>query len=126
MADYSPPYANGRRPFTLTASAAVVGGTLIEASTTGSAATTALNSTKCVGVVAHDTASGQRVSVWPLDGVTHEITHTAGGSVGDCLTSLATGLLATTAAGTAHAAGTDLGTALTTAAPATKIRFIGR
>lgn len=126
MADYTPVYANGIKPFTTTASAAVVGGTLVEASTTGSVATAGVGSTKVAGVAAHDAAIGARVTVWPIPGVVHEITHTAGGTVGDVITAAASGLAASTAAATAAAAGTDLGVALTTASAAAKIRFIGR
>jgi len=126
MADYSPVYANGIAPFTATASATITGGTFVEASTTGAVATSGTASTKVVGVAAHDAVSGQRVTVWPIPGVVHEIVHTAGGTVGDVITSLSTGLAASTAAATAAAAGTDLGVALTTAAAAAKIRFIGR
>lgn len=126
MADYTPVYTNGLEPFTATASAAVTGGTLLEATTTGAVATAGANSVKVVGVAAHDAPSGSRVSVWPLPGVVHEIVHTAGGTVGDTIASTATGTAATAVAGTAAAAGYDLGIALTTAAALAKIRFIGK
>lgn len=126
MADYTPVYKNGVEPFTLGASAAITGGTLVEASTTGNCATAGAASVKVVGVAAHDAASGGRVSVWPIPGMVHEVTHTAGGTVGDCITAAASGQAATTAAATAAAAGTDLGIAVTTAGAGAKIRFIGR
>jgi hypothetical protein len=126
MADYSPVYASNIQPLTLTASAAVVGGVFVEATTTGACATAGSASTKVIGVAAHDAASGSRLTVWPLPGVMHEITHTAGGSVGDVIVSTATGTAASVAAATAAAAGTDLGVAVTTAAALAKIRFIGR
>ncbi|SRR6266536_3715807 len=126
MADYSPVFANGIAPFTATTSAAVTGATLAEITTTGAVATAAVGSVKVVGVFAHDAPSGGRVSIWPLPGVVHEIVHTAGGTVGDCITAAANGLLASTAVGTASAAGSDLGLALTTAGAAAKLRFIGR
>jgi hypothetical protein len=126
MADYTPVYTGDIAPFTVTASAAVVGGTLVETSTTGNVATAGAASVKVVGVAAHDAATGQRLSVWPLPGLMHEIVHTAGGTVGDVMTAAANGLMASTAAGTAAAAGTDLGVAVTTAGAAAKIRFIGR
>jgi hypothetical protein len=126
MADYTPVYTGDIAPVTVTASAAVVGGTLVETSTTGNVATAGAASVKVVGVAAHDAATGHRLSVWPLPGLMHEITHTAGGTVGDVMTAAANGLMASTAAGTAAAAGTDLGVAVTTAGAAAKIRFIGR
>jgi hypothetical protein len=126
MADYTPIDSNGSAPFTLTASAAVVGGTLVETTTTGNVATAGAASVKVVGVAAHDAATGSLLSVWPLPGIVHEIVHTAGGTVGDVITAAANGLLASTAAGTAAAAGTDLGVAVTTAGAAAKLRFIGR
>lgn len=126
MADYTPVYTNGLEPFTSTASTAVTGGTLAEATTTGAVATAGAASVKVVGVFAHDAASGARVTVWPLPGVVHEIVHTAGGAVGDVITAAASGQAASTAAATAAAAGTDLGVALTTAGAGAKIRFIGR
>ena len=126
MADYSPVYADGIRPFTLGASGTITGGTLVEATTTGNCATAGAASTKVIGVAAFDAVSGGRVSVWPLPGVMHEIIHTAGGAVGDVMTAAASGQMATTAAATAAAAGTDLGVAVTTASAGAKIRFIGR
>lgn len=127
MADYSPVYANGLAPFTMTASAAVVGGTLAESTTTGACATAGAASLKVIGVFAHDAPSGGRVSVWPIDGVVHEIVHTAGGTVGDLLKAAASGQLATdNTAGVLAAAGTMVGIALTTAGAAAKMRFLGR
>jgi hypothetical protein len=126
MADYTPVYTNGVQPFSTTTSAAVTGGTFVEATTTGAVATAGATSVKVVGVAAHDAASGARLTVWPLPGVVHEIVHTAGGTVGDTIASTATGTAATAVAGTASAAGYDLGIALTTAAALAKIRFIGK
>ena len=126
MADYSPPYANGRRPFTATASAAITGGQLVETTTTGAVAPAGALSRKVAGVAAHDAASGARVAVWPIYGVVHELTHTAGGSAGDCIVAAASGAVGSATQGTAAAAGYDLGTALTTAFAGLPIRFIGK
>jgi len=127
MADYSPVYSNGVIPFTLTASATITGGTLVESTTTGACGPAGAASIKVVGVAAHDAASGARVTVWPVDGIVHEIIHTAGGTVGDILVAAAAGQLATNnTAGVAAAAGTLLGIALTTAGAGAKMRFIGR
>jgi hypothetical protein len=121
MADYSPPYANGAQPFTSTASAAVTGGTVVESSTTGACAATGAAS-KVLGVAAHDAPSGGRVSIWPLPGVVHEVTNTAGNTVGDNIVSAAGGLVAQGAL----ALGTALGTAVATAGVGAKTRFLGR
>ncbi len=126
MADYSPPGANNIQPFTLSASATVVGGTFVETTTTGNVGPAGALSLKVVGVAAHDAGAGQRLTIWPLPGVVHEITHTAGGTVGDCIVAAANGQAATAVQGTAAAAGYDLGQALTTAGAAAKIRVIGR
>ncbi|MGH3658195.1 MAG: hypothetical protein ACRDUA_16190, partial [Micromonosporaceae bacterium] len=88
MADYLPVFG-GVPPFTSTASAAVTGGTLVEATTTGNVGPAGAASTKVVGVAAHDAGTGVAVSVWPIHGNVHEVTHTAGGAVGDVLTAAA-------------------------------------
>jgi hypothetical protein len=127
MSDYSPPYADTITPFTMTASATITGGTLLESTTTGAVGPAGAASIKVVGVAAHDAVTGQRVSVWPLDSIVHEITTTAGGTVGDILVAAAAGQIATNnTAGVAAAAGTLVGIALTTAGAAAKQRFIGR
>jgi len=126
MADYSPVYANGIAPFTLVTSAIVTGGTLVETTTTGAVGPAGALSLKVVGVAAHDAPSGGRLSIWPISGVVHEVTHTAGGTVGDCIVAAAAGALGTATQGTAAAAGYDLGTALTTAGAGLKLRFIGK
>lgn len=125
MADYAPVYAPVE-PFTITASATVTGGTLVESTTTGACGPAGVGSVKVIGVAAHDAVVGMRLSVWPIPGNVHEIIHAAGGTVGDVITAAAAGQLASTAAATAAAAGTDLGVALTTAGAGLKLRFIGR
>lgn len=128
MADYTPVYVSGNNAFTKTASAAVTGGTLAEATTAGSVATAGAASTKVVGVFAHDAASGTRVTVWPLANVEHEIAVVAAGTVtvGDGVASAAGGLAATIVVGTGAAAGSLIGTASTTASAPNKVRFVGR
>jgi hypothetical protein len=125
MPDYVPVY-QGAKPYPANASATILGGQLVEATTTGSVGPAGLNSVKVVGVAAHDAGAGQRVTVHPIAGNVHESTHPAGGSTGDVMTAAASGNVASTAAGTAAAAGTDLGVALSTAAAGAKIRWIGR
>lgn len=128
MADYAPVYANGAKPFTKTASAAVTGGQLVETTTASAVAPAGAASTKVVGVAAHDAASGAKVTVWPLNNVEHEVTVVAAGTVtvGDGVVTGASGTAATAAAATAAAAGTLIGTATTTATAPNKVRFIGR
>lgn len=126
MADYTPVYTNGILPYTSTTSAIVAGGTLVETSTTGAVATAGALSLKVVGVAAHDAASGAKLSIWPITGVVHELPHTAGGTVGDCIVAAASGALGSATQATAAAAGYDLGTALTTAGAGLKLRFLGK
>lgn len=126
MADYSPVHAPGITPFTKTASATITGGQLVETTTTGNVGPAGALSLKCIGVAAHDAASGAKVAVWPLPAVEHEVSHTAGGTVGDCIVPAASGAAGTAAAGTASAAGYDIGVATTTATAGNKIRFVGR
>ena len=128
MADYTPVYTGGVKPYSISTSAAVVGGTLVSASTAGNVATSGAASTAIVGVAAHDAASGARVTVWPIGNCIHEITVVAAGTVtvGDGVTSGASGTAATVVVATGAAAGTLIGTALTTATAPNKVRFIGR
>src|SRR6185503_17950763 len=108
MADYSPVFSAGTEPWTATTSAAVTGGTLAAVSATGTVATAGAASLIVVGVFAHDAASGAQVTVWPLDGVIHEIVTanniTAGGGLQAAASGLAdpvgTGIAAGSAAGT--------------------------
>jgi hypothetical protein len=128
MADYSPVYAGGALPFTKTASAAIVGGTVVENTGVSTVASAAAASTKAVGVAAHDAASGARVTVWPLANVEHEIVVVAAATVtaGDGVITGAVGTVNTVVVATGAAAGTLIGTATTTATAPNKVRFIGR
>lgn len=126
MADYTPVYVAGQLPSTLTASATIAGGQIVEntgASTVGPAGAA---SAKVVGVAAHDAASGVRVTVWPLTGITHEVTSTGTIAAGDGIAAGAAGVAATAVVGTAAAAGTLLGIATTAATGGAKVRFVGR
>lgn len=126
MADYTPVYVSGNNPLTLTASATITGGQILEntgASTVGPAGAA---STKVTGVAAHDAASGSRVTVWPLANVLHEITSTGTIAAGDGIAAGAAGVAATVAVATGAAAGTLLGIAQTAATGGTKVRFLGR
>lgn len=127
MSDYLPVYAAGITPFTVAASAAITGGQLVEATTTGKVGPAGAASVKVVGVAAHDAANGAIVSVWPIDGaVVHETTTPAGVTVGARLAAAAAGTVDSGTAATLAAAGTDLGVALTTASAGAKTQWIGR
>jgi hypothetical protein len=128
MADYSPVYAAGVFPFTKTASAAITGGQVVETTTTGAVGPAAAASLRCVGVAANDTASGGRVTVWPLANVEHEIVVVAAATVtvGDGVIAGTAGTVNTVAVGAGSAAGTIIGQATTTATAPNKVRFVGR
>jgi Uncharacterized conserved protein (DUF2190) len=130
MADYTPVYAAGQLPFSATTSAAVTGGTLAAVSGTGTVATAGALSAIVVGVFAHDAASGARVTIWPLDGLIHEIVAANNITQGNGIQSAASGQVdpATTSLATQAAAGTLIGTALNTvtAGGGAKARFQGR
>jgi hypothetical protein len=109
--DYQPLNPSNTLPYTKTVGAtAVVGGTLVSISgdnlvvpsTTGD---------HPVGVAAHDAGIGGRVTIWPLDGVIHEITMQGviAAVAGNALIAGTTGFLNTSALGAAAAAGTLIG-----------------
>lgn len=128
MADYTPVYAAGQLPWSATTSGAVTGGTLAAVSGNGTVATAGAASTVVCGVFAHDAPSGGRVSVWPLEGLIHEIATannvTAAGGVQAAASGLIDPVASSIAAGSA--AGTLIGTATTTATAPAKVRFQGR
>jgi hypothetical protein len=132
MSDYSPVYSGGTLPFTMTASGAVTGGTPVVAvaASPGVVAAAGATSALCIGVAAHDAASGARVSVWPLANVIHEVAVVAAGTVtaGDGVVTGASATVQTapTSIATQAAAGTLIGIALNTATAPAKVRFIGR
>lgn len=125
MAEYQPAFANNTAPWTLQASAAVTGGRLVEVTGNGTVGPAAAASTKVLGVAANDVASGAKVQVWPLAGLTHRVLVAAAGGVaaGDNLAAAANGCVAPIAAGTF---GTLIGVADRAAADATIVRFVGR
>lgn len=130
MADYTPVYTAGARPATYTTSASVTGGTLLAVSGTATVATAGALSAIVVGVAAHDAASGAKVSVWPLDGLVHEVVAANNITQGNGIQSAASGQAdpATTSLATQAAAGTLIGVALTTvtAGSGAVVRFLGR
>jgi hypothetical protein len=127
VGDYTPVYTGGNVPETFTASAAITGGQVVEATTTGAVGPAGVGA-KPVGVAANDAASGARVTVWPLANAVHEITVVAAATVtvGDGVITAAAGTVNTSAIGVAAAAGTLIGIASTTATAPNKVRFVGR
>lgn len=129
MAEYVPVYTGEVKPAGYTTSAAVIGGRVLAVSATGTVAHAAAASTVAVGVAAHDAASGGRVTVWPLEGVVHDLEAasaiTAAGGVQTATDGKVDPVTTSIAAGSA--AGTLIGTALTTAAGSPlKLRVHGR
>lgn len=125
MGDYSPIFTAGKKPRTYTVGAtAAVGGQLAELSTADTVIPSTGASTDIVGVFAHDAAVGALVTVWPLAGVTHEVTASAAVAVGDNLAGAAAGKAAPIGAGTF---GTLVGVATTAAAgDGSKFQMVGR
>jgi hypothetical protein len=129
VADYSPVYTGGVKPFSTTTSAAVVGGNVVVWSGAGTVAASASISTIVAGVAAHDAASGAKITVWPIVGCIHELVAAAAITAGAGITADAagSGQVATATIATAAAAGTLIGTAVTTAAGSPlKLRVQGR
>lgn len=128
MADYSPVFSGGAIPFTSTTSATVTGGQVLIASGAGTVGPATAAAATCVGVAAHDAASGAIVTVWPLTNVVHEITVVAAATVtaADGVIAGTAGTVNTGVIATQAAAGALIGIALTTATAPNKVRFIGR
>jgi hypothetical protein len=128
MADYTPVWSAGTLPWSSTTSGAVVGGTLAAVSGAGTVATAGAASTIVCGVFAHDAASGTRVTIWPLEGVIHEIVTANNVTQGGGVQAAASGQIdpVATSIAAGSAAGTLIGTATTTATAPAKVRFQGR
>ncbi len=123
MAEYTPVFANGTAPFTLQASATVTGGRLVEVTGNGTVGPAGAASVKVLGVAAFDAATGAKVDVWPLAGLTHRVLGTGAINAGDNLAAGAAGVVAAIGAGTF---GQLIGVADRAAADATVVRFVGR
>lgn len=129
MADYTPVYTGGVKPFTATTSAAVVGGNVLIVSGNGTVSASTADSAVVVGVAGHDAASGARVTVWPLDGCVHELVASGAITAAGGVNADAAGQVKASGTGipTQAAAGALIGTALTTAAGSPlKLRVQGR
>lgn len=127
MADYTPIYSGGVKPFTATTSAAVTAGRVLKVSADGTVAHATVNTdTTCLGVAASDAGSGAKVTVWPLANCVHELTALATITAGDGVVAAAGGAVATATVATAAAAGTLIGIATTTRTGAGTVRVMGR
>jgi len=123
MAEYTPVFAGGTGPWTLQASATVTGGRLVESTGAGTVGPAGAASVKVLGVAATDCATGAKVQVWPLAGLTHEVTGAGAIAAGDNLAAGAAGVVAPIAAGTF---GQLVGVADRAAADGATVRFVGR
>lgn len=123
MADYTPIHTGGKIPFTSQASAAITGGQVVMASGNNTVApATQAAEIASVGVAGHDAAVGAKVTVWPLPGVTHEVTaQGAIAAAANVRVGTVNGSVATIGAGTFA-----LGVAVAGAADTALCRFIGR
>lgn len=92
MADYLPKIDVGR-PFTLTASAAVVGGRVLVVSGAGTVAHAGADAlaVTLIGVAGFDAAVGEPVTIYPLKGAVHKLTAGAAIAAGATIGTLANG-----------------------------------
>ena len=129
MADYTPVYTGGAKPWTATTSGAVTGGNVLIASGNGTVAVSTADSAVVVGVAGCDAASGGKVTVWPLEGCIHELVASGAITAAGGVNADASGQVKASGTGipTQAAAGALIGTALTTAAGSPlKLRVQGR
>jgi len=127
MGDYSPPQSSDITPFTSQASGTIVGGTLVTASGDGTCAASTTGDHP-IGVAAQDAVSGQKIAVWPLSGVIHEISPqgVVALAANNPVIAGTTGLINTGALGASAAAGTLIGICTKAGTGGTsKARFIG-
>lgn len=128
MADYIPVFEPATA-ITLTASAAITAGQLVEVSGDGTVAPTGAKTADYVGVAAQAAASGARFVVWPR-GMVHESTASGAVTAGNQLATAASGKVAALAAAAGTTAGdindarSVVGIALTTAADAASVRWV--
>lgn len=121
MSSYTPVYSPGDA-ISLTASATITGGQLVEVTGSGTVGPAGANSTKVVGIAAFDAVSGQRVSVH-TGKIVQEAVASGAITAGDLVAAAAAGQVATNAT---PAAGVQIGIALTTAANAAKVQYVTR
>ncbi|MDL4812809.1 capsid cement protein [Actinomadura opuntiae] len=116
MTDYIPVFEPATA-VTLTASAPISAGQLVEVSGDGTIGPAGADSAKYVGVAAHAAVNGQRLVVWPR-GMVHESIASGAIAAGAGISAAAAGAVA------AAGAGPVLGIALTTAANAARVRWV--
>lgn len=127
MSDYQPIFTGGARPHTKTTSGAVTGGRVVAVSGNDTVAHAGADDATAYGVAAHDAASGAKVLVWPLDGVTHELEASGAIAADAGVVTDANGQVKSATIATASAAGTLIGVAGSTAAGSPlKLRVLGR
>jgi hypothetical protein len=127
VGDYQPVFTGGAKPRTLTASAAITGGRVVATSGSDTVAHAGADDATVAGVAAHDAASGGKVLVWPLEGVTHELEASGAIAADAGVVTDANGQVKSATLATAAAAGTLIGQAMTTAAgDPLKLRVLGR
>lgn len=127
MADYTPIYTGGAKPFTATTAGIVAGGNVLIWSATGVVTVSGADSTAVCGVAAHDAASGAKVTVWPMEPCIHELVASGAITALAGVVSDASGQVKTATIATAAAAATLIGVAATTAAGSPlKLRVQGR
>jgi len=98
MADYLPKFNSGK-PFTLTASADVIGGRVLIASGAGTVSAAGADAANVVGVAGFDALSGEPVTVYPRSGGVHKLVASAAIVAGTKVISAAAGKIATIGAG---------------------------
>lgn len=92
MADYLPKHESGQ-PFTLPTSADVIGGRVLTVSGAGTVAHAGADAVAAslVGVAGFDAASGELVTIYPLEGAVHFLTAGSAIAAGATLGTLAGG-----------------------------------
>lgn len=121
MGDYVPVIESGDQ-FTLTASAAITGGQILENTGDGTVGPAGAASVKVIGVAAHDAASGQPVSIYGLFTIHETVVGTGNLTAGQNVQAGANGVVVTTAA----AVMASFGVCIKGATATNKARWIGR
>jgi hypothetical protein len=128
MAEYLPVSGDDPEPFSLTAGGTITGGTLVMSNAGSNDQVVACDATHHpVGVAGHDAVSGQRLTIYPLVGVVHEVavTGTVVLAAGDTVKVAAAGAIDKGTLATDSAAGTFIGVCVRGATGPAKARFLG-
>lgn len=121
MSDYTPVYTPGESA-SFTASAAIVGGQLVEVTGSGTVGPASAASVKVIGVAAFDAIAGARVNVH-IGKVVHEAVASGAVAAGDLLVSAAAGQVSTNAT---PAVGAQVGVAILAATSGSKTQYVTR